>query len=91
MNNRSHSSNGRGTDPANPYNIDFERERRLKRMFQVFIGGGFVLAAILLAAAFFFDAWLARRNPGPAPITPYSAPGTPLQSDTTVPPQNTQP
>ncbi|MDZ4857672.1 MAG: hypothetical protein SGI88_01715 [Candidatus Hydrogenedentes bacterium] len=63
-----------GSDPANPYNIDFERERRLKRMFQVFIGVGFALAAILILAGYVMDALIPRESDGLAPVTPYSSP-----------------
>lgn len=68
------SSNQSGADPNNPYNIDFARERRLKRMFQLLIGGGVAVAALLLILAFTMDALLRKKLGDPVPVTPYSTP-----------------
>jgi len=52
-------------DPSNPYNIDFAKEQRSKRMFIILIATGFILAAILLILGFFLDS---IANP-PKPVT----------------------
>ena len=79
---------GKPVDPDNPYNIDFERERRLKRMFQILIGGGLGVAFLLLVIGYAMDALLASKTGDIAPVTPYS---TPAASDSprnqTVTPQ----
>lgn len=64
-------------NPDNPYNIDFEKERRAKWWFTVILGGGFILGAILLAVAYFIDAMIARDRPEPRPmVLQQSAPPT---------------
>lgn len=63
-------------DPANPYNIDFERERRSKRMFIILIATGFVLAAILLVLGFVLDHVLHPPVPPPSPVIQQPAPSS---------------
>ena len=67
-------------DPDNPYNIDHARERRLTRMFQISIGVGFVIAAILLIIGFALDALIASKTPDIVPVKIYSTPGESAQS-----------
>ena len=62
-------------DPENPYNIDYEREKRLMRLFWIFIGGAFVLAALALGLAFVLDTVFEEEPPPP--------PGFPIDSTTT--------
>jgi len=57
-------------DPANPYNIDYARERRLRNWFIGLIGGAFLLAAILILLAFIFDVIAAGTRPEVKPPTP---------------------
>jgi hypothetical protein len=52
-------------DPDNPYNIDYEREKRLMRIFWIFIGGAFVLAALALGLAFVLDTVFEEQPPPP--------------------------
>lgn len=70
-------SSGKPVDPDNPYNIDFERERRLKRMFQILIGAGLGVAFVLLVIGYMLDALIASKTGDIAPVTPYSTPGAP--------------
>jgi hypothetical protein len=72
-------------DPDNPYNIDFAREHRLKRIFQWTIGIGFVLSAVLIAAAFALDFMLAGREENVGPATPYSTPAAPAKQPVNAP------
>lgn len=65
---------GKPVDPDNPYNIDFERERRLKRMFQILIGAGLGVAFVLLVIGYMMDALIASKTGDIAPVTPYSTP-----------------
>lgn len=58
--------------PNNPYNIDYARERRLKKMFIGFIVVAFILSAFLLFGAFLLDAALSK----PQPTVPSTAPET---------------
>lgn len=67
-------------DPNNPYNIDYARERRLKRLFQVTIGIGFACAAVLLILGYAMDIWLEGKTPDIAPVTPYSTPAQPANT-----------
>ena len=53
--------------PDNPYNIDFEKERQLKKWFFILIGGGFIVAAVLLIVAFILDSLNKKEIPPPAP------------------------
>ena len=62
--------------PDNPYNIDFERERRLKRMFQILIGAGLGVAFLLLVIGYAMDALIASKTGDIAPVTPYSTPAS---------------
>ena len=64
--------------PTRPYNSDFERELRLKSMFQVLIAAGFILAAILVAAGYTMDMLVSRETDEPVPVTPYSSPSAQL-------------
>ncbi|NUM52048.1 MAG: hypothetical protein HUU46_00240 [Candidatus Hydrogenedentes bacterium] len=70
----SKSSGEKSANPDNPYNIDFARERRLKKTFQLLIGGAFVVALILLVVAYAMDTLLRENVDGGAPVTPYSTP-----------------
>ncbi|HRK34959.1 MAG TPA: hypothetical protein PLJ47_10230 [Candidatus Hydrogenedentes bacterium] len=63
-------------EKSNPYNIDMDRERRLKRMFQVWIAAGFIIAAALIAAGFAMDAFLAMEDEDGTSVTPYASPAT---------------
>jgi hypothetical protein len=67
-------------DPDNPYNIDYARERRLTRMFQISIGVGFIIAAILLVIAFAMDALIASKTPDIVPVKIYSTPAESAKS-----------
>ena len=75
---------GKPVDPDNPYNIDFERERRLKRMFQILIGAGLGVAFVLLVIGYMMDALIASKTGDIAPVTPYSTPGAPAPSSQVV-------
>ena len=59
-------------DPDNPYNIDYEREKRLMRIFWIFIGGAFLIAALAVALALVLDAVTYEEPPAPPnfPSTP---------------------
>lgn len=65
---------GKTPDPDNPYNIDFARERRLTRKFQLLIGGGFVFALVLLIIGYALDALVASKTPDIVPVKAYSTP-----------------
>ncbi|GMU94027.1 MAG: hypothetical protein AMXMBFR4_30850 [Candidatus Hydrogenedentota bacterium] len=67
-------------NPDNPYNIDFEKERRAKWWFTVILGGGFILGAILLAVAYFIDAIIARDRPEPRAVVLQQS-GPPTQQE----------
>ncbi|MBX7259464.1 MAG: hypothetical protein K1Y02_24100, partial [Candidatus Hydrogenedentes bacterium] len=66
--------NAVSADPANPYNIDFEKERRSKRMFVILIATGFVLAAILLILGFVLDHVANPPVPASTPVIQQPAP-----------------
>lgn len=68
------SADTKPVQPANPYNIDFERERRLKRTFQMLIGATLALAFLLIFAGYAMDAFVAGRTPAIVPATPYGTP-----------------
>lgn len=55
---------------ANPYNIDYSRERRLKKIFIGLIAVFFVIAAILVFGAFFLDFTSPMREPVEPPVVP---------------------
>ncbi|MCC6697593.1 MAG: hypothetical protein IT365_18330 [Candidatus Hydrogenedentes bacterium] len=55
---------------ANPYNIDYSREKRLKRIFIGLIAVFFVIAAILVFGAFFLDFTSPMREPVEPPVVP---------------------
>ncbi|MCC6490760.1 MAG: hypothetical protein IT364_24955 [Candidatus Hydrogenedentes bacterium] len=61
---------------ANPYNIDYSRERRLKNIFIGLIAMFFVIAAILVFGAFFLDFTNPMREPVEPPVlrSPESTP-----------------
>ena len=61
---------------ANPYNIDYSRERRLKKVFIALIAVFFVVAAILVFGAFFLDFTSPMREPIEPPVlhSPESTP-----------------
>ncbi|GMV95278.1 MAG: hypothetical protein AMXMBFR82_50560 [Candidatus Hydrogenedentota bacterium] len=71
-------------DPANPYNIDFAREKRLRNLFIGLIGAAFLVAAVLVALAFLFDFMNASQNRVPAPEPP-PAQGVQTRGDGTAP------
>jgi hypothetical protein len=68
--------------PDNPYNINYERERRLKVWFFVLIAAGFVLAALLVFLGFLMDSLMDRevlpppRAPANGQTTAYRTGGT---------------
>ncbi len=57
----------------NPYNIDYEKERQLKKWFFILIAGGFLIAATLLIVAFILDSLNDKEIPAPTP--PPTPPG----------------
>jgi len=63
---------------ANPYNIDFARERRLRMWFIGLIGGAFLLAAVLVLLAFLFDILAGQSR---EPIAPSPPPARGVQLD----------
>ena len=68
-------SGPKSPDPANPYNIDYARERRLKRMFQIWIAVGFIFAIVALIIGFAVDYYIVGADPDAPAVTPYSSPG----------------
>ena len=57
-------------EDANPYNIDYARERRLRMWFIGLIGGAFLLAALLVALAFILDVISEGAHPSVEPPPP---------------------
>ncbi len=74
-----HQDDAPPADPSNPYNIDFAKEKRTKRMFIILIASGFVLAAILLVLGFLLDS-IANPVPEPKPAIQQPESGHPLNS-----------
>jgi hypothetical protein len=74
-----HQDDAPPVDPSNPYNIDFAKEKRTKRMFIILIASGFVLAAILLVLGFLLDS-IANPVPEPRPAIQQPESEQPLNS-----------